>query len=104
MLLSYIAFLLNNGKAYPIAHLVGLAEYFTWSRFWPSGSSWYMSTGWIFFGEHLKLPVFERLPVTHEDADDSAVEWMDGNSSSYGPRCSSVEVVGDGSCVEFVLA
>lgn len=44
------AFLLNNGKAYPIAHAVGMSEWFFWSYFWPRTGSWYMQTGWIYFG------------------------------------------------------
>ena len=45
------AFLLNNGKAYPIAHAVGLAEWFLWSYLWPRSDSWWMRSGWMYFGE-----------------------------------------------------
>jgi hypothetical protein len=45
------AFLLNNGKAYRMAHMVGLAEWFAWSYFWPRRESWWMTSGWMYIGE-----------------------------------------------------
>lgn len=45
-----LAFLLNNGNGYILAHVVGLVEYFAWSYFWPREGSWWITSGWLYVG------------------------------------------------------
>jgi hypothetical protein len=59
-LLSVVAFLLNNGNGYILAHAVGLVEYFAWSYFWPRSGSWWMGSGWLYFGTRT-LAAYESL-------------------------------------------
>jgi hypothetical protein len=63
------AFLLNNGKAYHIAHLFGILEYLFWSHFWPRKNWWYMQSGWIYLGKSQschpdsKIVLLNRFPL-----------------------------------------